>query len=376
MKRLIYILSLLALVLVLIPSIAFTQEEIVCGETVTVQANDSLSTLAEQFYGDTQAYTIIAQATNAKAATDDSYATIDDINVLEIGWQLCIPAAEDVEDSLSQLASAEPATDTGSSAGISAPTGVSDAASAVPVAPDVDRVGFPEGYQETFSIFYEFDRIENKSARVIYANEAAASAQAGQPYPYGSILVMEVYRTEQDDEGNVLLDENGRFLRGDLFGLFLMRKEPGFGVKYGDLRNGEWEYVAYRPDGSVLVPPEGTQGCAACHLEAGQVKDWVFRAERHFEGEAAITDPTPEENQIVIFDYKFLPDTLTVEAGTEVTWVNNDVLINTATADDLSFNSRAIRVNASFSHTFEEPGTYTYFSVMHPNMKGMVVVTE
>jgi hypothetical protein len=122
--------------------------------------------------------------------------------------------------------------------------------------PTVDRVGFPEGYQDNFSIFYEFDRPDNKTARVIYANDVAASVQPGQPFPYGSILVMDVYRTPKDEAGNVLLDENGRYVRAELAGHFVMRKEPGFGTKYGELRNGEWEYVAYRADGTFQTHPK------------------------------------------------------------------------------------------------------------------------
>lgn len=364
MKKAISIMLLLGLISTLIPGVAFTQEAVTCEQDVVVQVDDSLSTLANKFFGDVLAYSAIAQATNAKAAIDSSYATINNVNVIEVGWKLCVPSAGYAESVLNQTT------------GSSAPTGVSEAASAAPVAPDVDRVGFPASYQENFTVFYEFDRVENKTARVIYANEAAALAQSGQPYPYGSILVMEVYRTQQDDAGNVLLDENGRFQRGELSGLFVMRKEPGFGVKYGDQRNGEWEYAAYRPDGSVLTPPERTQACAACHIEASQAKDWVFRADRHFKGEVTTTLPTPGENGVIIFDYQFLPNNLTIKIGTEVTWTNKDVLINTATASDLSFNTRAIRPGASATHTFETPGTFEYISALHPNMKGTITVVE
>ena len=48
---------------------------------------------------------------------------------------------------------------------------------------------------------------------------------------------MDVYRTQRDDAGAVLLDENGRYVRDELFGNFVMRKEPGFGAKYGELQN-------------------------------------------------------------------------------------------------------------------------------------------
>jgi hypothetical protein len=56
------------------------------------------------------------------------------------------------------------------------------------VTPDVDRVGFPTNYQTDYTVFYELDRPDNKTARVIYANAVAASVQPDQPYPYGSVL--------------------------------------------------------------------------------------------------------------------------------------------------------------------------------------------
>lgn len=241
-----------------------------------------------------------------------------------------------------------------------------------PVAPDVDRVGFPTDYQTDYSVFYEFDRPDNKSARVIYANAAAAAVQENQPFPYGSELVMEVYRTPRDDAGNVLLDAEGRYQRGDLFGLFVMSKEPGFGAKYGDFRNGEWEYAAYRPDGSVLVPPESTTPCAACHVEAGMGRDWVFGAHRHF----GVETPTLPEHTINVVDYTFSQPAITVTVGTTVTWTSNDVVMHTVTADDFSFGSGALRPQASFIHVFAEAGVYDYVCAIHPSMRGRVVVQE
>lgn len=77
-------------------------------------------------------------------------------------------------------------------------------------APAEDRVGFPEGYQSTYQTFFVPDRPDNKQVRVIYANDKAADAKPGD-FPYGSILVMETYRTVEDEAGNVVLDENGRY---------------------------------------------------------------------------------------------------------------------------------------------------------------------
>lgn len=67
-----------------------------CSEDYIVQADDWLSKLAEKFYGDALAYPAIFEATNAAAQTDSAYATIADADLIEVGWQLCIPGPEAV----------------------------------------------------------------------------------------------------------------------------------------------------------------------------------------------------------------------------------------------------------------------------------------
>ena len=102
MKRITYLLSLMLfmLILTLMPTVALAQAEVVCDQDVTVQADDWLSNIAEKVYGDVLAYTVIAEATNAKAAADDSYAIIDNPNLIEPGWKLCLPSVEDAETAL------------------------------------------------------------------------------------------------------------------------------------------------------------------------------------------------------------------------------------------------------------------------------------
>jgi hypothetical protein len=63
-----------------------------CALDYTVQADDWLSKIAEKQYGDPLAYPVIAEATNAAAQADGSYATIADPDLIEIGWKLCVPA--------------------------------------------------------------------------------------------------------------------------------------------------------------------------------------------------------------------------------------------------------------------------------------------
>ncbi|MDB4888381.1 MAG: blue (type 1) copper domain protein [Gemmatimonadetes bacterium] len=70
----------------------------------------------------------------------------------------------------------------------------------------------------------------------------------------------------------------------------------------------------------------------------------------------------------------YIPSSITIDAGTTVTWKNLDALIHTVTAVDKSFNSGVIAADGSYSHTFTKPGTYPIFCVAHPFMKATVVV--
>lgn len=250
-------------------------------------------------------------------------------------------------------------------------------------APPVDRVGFPEGYTDAFKLLFVIDRPDNKQVRVVCGNEVAASARLGQPFPYGSVLIMETYRAKQDAAGNAVKGPNGRYIREALTAIFVMRKEPGLGLEYGQDRSGEWEYVGYRPDKSYQSAPQNTNACASCHLrQAGEGQDFVFRTSLFFEGERALVSPAVADGEVNVFIYAFLPAELTVKAGTAVKWINNDEAEHTVVAaDNLLFKSDPLRTKPvspgeSFSHTFTEPGTFEYFCSIHPQMKAKVNVVR
>ncbi|OQP62880.1 hypothetical protein A3860_26585 [Niastella vici] len=65
---------------------------------------------------------------------------------------------------------------------------------------------------------------------------------------------------------------------------------------------------------------------------------------------------------------------LTVKAGTTVTWTNNDNVTHTVTADDNSFNSGDITAGHSYTKTFSVQGTFPYHCIYHSMMKATVIV--
>src|SRR4051812_23212128 len=64
-----------------------------------------------------------------------------------------------------------------------------------------------------------------------------------------------------------------------------------------------------------------------------------------------------------IKNYAFSPASLTVSAGTKVTWINDDTAAHTVTTTSgpKSFDSGSIAKGKSFSHTFTAAGTYSYY---------------
>jgi plastocyanin len=91
-----------------------------------------------------------------------------------------------------------------------------------------------------------------------------------------------------------------------------------------------------------------------------------------------VNTPRPSNpHEVVIYNYKFDPPTLTVPIETTVTWVNQDIAPHTATHrsfGDEPFDSGALGYKATFSHTFRTAGTYAYLCVLHQGMMGTIVV--
>src|SRR6516165_11635826 len=83
----------------------------------------------------------------------------------------------------------------------------------------------------------------------------------------------------------------------------------------------------------------------------------------------------PETSTVVMAkDFMFAPTSLTVAAGSTVTWTNKDDEPHTVVSEGGLFRSAALDTNESFSFRFEKPGTYRYTCSIHPRMVGTIVV--
>src|SRR3984885_11931303 len=81
-----------------------------------------------------------------------------------------------------------------------------------------------------------------------------------------------------------------------------------------------------------------------------------------------------DDNTIVIKKFMFNPMDVTVPAGTDVTWENQDGEPHTVVSLTGDFRSQALDEKDKFSHRFDKPGTYKYICSIHPKMVGIITV--
>jgi plastocyanin len=81
-------------------------------------------------------------------------------------------------------------------------------------------------------------------------------------------------------------------------------------------------------------------------------------------------------NAVTIQKFAFGPSTVTVKAGSTITWTNMDDEAHTVFFTFDGSRSPILVNTANVYHkTFTTPGTYTYHCTIHPFMTGTVVVT-
>lgn len=76
----------------------------------------------------------------------------------------------------------------------------------------------------------------------------------------------------------------------------------------------------------------------------------------------------------------YIPETITVEQGTTITWTNTDTVPHTVTSgkspeSDTAFDSEFLAPKKTWSFTFDKEGSFDYFCLFHPYMTGKVVVS-
>jgi plastocyanin len=81
-----------------------------------------------------------------------------------------------------------------------------------------------------------------------------------------------------------------------------------------------------------------------------------------------------EASPIKIDNFKFGPEKLTIEKGTEVTWTNRDDIPHSIVMMALGVHSKPLDTDDTFAFRFDKAGTYNYICGIHPAMHGRIVV--
>ena len=80
-------------------------------------------------------------------------------------------------------------------------------------------------------------------------------------------------------------------------------------------------------------------------------------------------------NTVTIQNFAFAPATVTIKAGSTLTWTNQDQEPHTVSAMAGPFHSPTLNTGQSYHYTFTTPGRFEYLCTIHPFMTATVVVT-
>ena len=96
-------------------------------------------------------------------------------------------------------------------------------------------------------------------------------------------------------------------------------------------------------------------------------------AEDDFDGVGTSTAPASASDTVQVVDNAFEPGDLEVTTGDTVTWTWEGRAPHNVVGD--GFDS-GIQDDGTFTHTFEDTGTYDYECTLHAGMTGTVTVVE
>lgn len=129
--------------------------------------------------------------------------------------------------------------------------------------------------------------------------------------------------------------------------------------------NANGEYDFHPPNDTTDVPATFEDGDVA-----------VVPIEYTVEGAG---DDGESASAVTVEGFSFQPDTIEVEAGTSITWTNEDGVDHTVTAgvpgEPEDTFDEPLDSGASAEIALDEPGTYSYYCAIHPRMTAEIVVS-
>lgn len=133
-----------------------------------------------------------------------------------------------------------------------------------------------------------------------------------------------------------------------------------------------WEASA---DGkTIYVTNEGGNDVSIVDLTTGKVTSVpVGKAPRKVVVQRVSAAPAAA-TKVSIANFAFLPATLAIAPGQTVTWSNDDGAPHGLAYKDGAAGTDVLLPGATFSRTYDKPGTFDYLCAVHPYMTGKVVV--
>lgn len=131
---------------------------------------------------------------------------------------------------------------------------------------------------------------------------------------------------------------------------------------------------------TTLIIATAVVAASACLLIGGVVMALAMGDHMNFmRGSSNAADQTPFVTDeisvtVAIHDFAFSPMDLTIDAGADVTWVNQDSAIHDATDRQDAWRTALLSKDDGETITFDTPGTYEYFCTIHPWMEGTITV--
>jgi plastocyanin len=244
------------------------------------------------------------------------------------------------------------------------------------VNPGPNKVAFPQDWAKGV-LYATVDRPDTKQYREFYTTpDVIAAAKAGQPIPDGAVVVLAAYMAQVDANGVPLKDANGRFLKGNLAAVNVQQKKKGWGDDIpASIRNGDWVYQSFAPDGKVNDKANLT-ACYQCHLP--------FAKDEFLTNFAKLKGTFPSSAQVAlktgaadvaISGFQFGPNTLKVAPGEKVTWTNADDTPHQITLVGADARRSDVMLKGqSASMQFDAAGNIAYICGLHPTMKGTIEV--
>lgn len=89
---------------------------------------------------------------------------------------------------------------------------------------------------------------------------------------------------------------------------------------------------------------------------------------------ASTNAPTATANTVTIQNNRFSPAALSIKAGDSVTFINQDAIPHTATANDSTFDTGTLAPGESKTIKLEKAGAVGYICKLHPSMAGSVAI--